>query len=98
VALAWWGPDKGDEGPIQVFDGQHKAAAQILLGAQAIPVRIFIRPDVDVLLKTNTNAGDKLKQVAFDSAVKHHLGNTLFNERIIIYREHRKLRSQRSND
>ncbi len=32
VALAWWAPAEDGAGPVKVFDGQHKAAAQILLG------------------------------------------------------------------
>ncbi len=85
VSLAWWGPESGDEGSINVFDGQHKAAAQILLGANELPVRVFVRPDIKVLLEANTNAGDKLRQVAFDSAVKRHLGSTLYYERVQEY-------------
>jgi HNH endonuclease len=57
VALAWWNPSLGDE-KIHVFDGQHKAAAQILLGSRNLPVRIFLNPDTNVLLDANTNAGD----------------------------------------
>lgn len=61
VTLAWWSPESGDEGKVQVFDGQHKAAAQILLGVKELPVRIFVRPNLNVLLEANTNAGDKLE-------------------------------------
>ena len=91
VALAWWGPDSGEEGPVQIFDGQHKAAAQILLGVKELPVRIFIRPNRDVLTQANTNAGDKLRQVAFSSDVKRHLGNTLYKERVEEYQRLRQL-------
>jgi hypothetical protein len=91
VALAWWGPEDGDEGNVQVFDGQHKAAAQVLLGVKDLPVRIFIRPNLNVLLETNTNAGDKLKQVAFDAAVKRHLGSALFQERVEDYQKLKRL-------
>ncbi len=89
VALGWWNPTLGDE-KIHIFDGQHKAAAQILLGAKALPVRLFINADTNVLLDANTNAGDKLRQVAFNVAVKRHLGNTIYNERM---EEYRKLKS-----
>jgi len=85
VALAWWSPESGDEGRVNVFDGQHKAVAQILLGTKALPVRVFLKPDLKVLLEANTNAGDKLKQVAFDSAVKRYLGSTLYRERVEDY-------------
>jgi hypothetical protein len=54
---------------IRVFDGQHKAAAQILLGARDIPLRIFVDPDAELLLTANTNAGTTLRQVAFDKSV-----------------------------
>jgi hypothetical protein len=95
VTLAWWSPESGDEGEVQVFDGQHKAAAQILLGARELPVRIFIKPNRNVLLEANTNAGDKLRQVAFDAAVKRHLGNTLYIERV---QEYQKLKGLSSDD
>lgn len=86
VSLAWWAPeDSSDSGQVKVFDGQHKAAAQILLGVNKLPVRIFVNPDTNVLLAANTNAGDKLRQVAFDAAVMRHLGSTLYAERVLQY-------------
>jgi len=94
VSLAWWASDleRDGLGLVKVFDGQHKAAAQILLGVTALPVRVFMEPDVNVLLTTNTNAGDKLRQVAFDVAILRHLGNTLYTERIRQYKEIKNLR------
>lgn len=91
VALAWWAPDDDGAGPVKVFDGQHKAAAQILLGVRELPVRVFVEPDTNVLLQANTNAGGKLRQVAFDAAVMRHLGSTLYLERINQYRSMRGL-------
>jgi hypothetical protein len=82
VGLAWWKPEDGNAGKVHVFDGQHKAAPKILLGVKELPVRLFIDPDLNVLLEANTNAGDKLKQVAFDAAVKRHLGSALYQERV----------------
>lgn len=38
-----------DEGKIRIFDGQHKAAAQIMLGAKTLIIRLFLHTDVDVL-------------------------------------------------
>lgn len=67
---------------ILVFDGQHKAAAQILLGTRRLPVRVFVDPDIDLLLTANTNAGDTLRQVAFDMSVKRRLGHSLYLDRI----------------
>jgi hypothetical protein len=92
VALAWWAPDEDGAGPVKVFDGQHKAAAQILLGVNALPVRVFVQPDMNLLLQANTNAGDKLRQVAFDVAVLRHLGSTLFWERARQYQQMKSLR------
>ena len=91
VSLAWWAPEADSEGPLKVFDGQHKAAAQILLGVKRLPLRIFIEPDLKVLLQANTNAGDSLKQVAFDMAVKRHLGSALYRERLNEYRQVKQL-------
>jgi len=91
VSLAWWAPGADGAGPIKVFDGQHKAAAQILLGVKKLPLRVFVEPDLKVLLQANTNAGDSLKQVAFDMAVKRHLGSALYKERIAEYRAAKRL-------
>lgn len=85
VPLAWM-TSQGGKSAVHVFDGQHKAAAQIMLGAQALPVRVFIDPDPDTLITTNTNAGTTLKQVAFDKSVQRHLGSTLYKDRIERFR------------
>lgn len=91
VALAWWAPTLDGAGAIKVFDGQHKAAAQILLGNRELPIRVFVEPDINVLLQTNTNAGDKLRQVAFDTAVIRHLGSSLYAERVRQYQQMKSL-------
>jgi len=81
VPLAWIRSEK-EVSPIYVFDGQHKAAAQIMLGVRNLPVRVFIDPDPDTLITTNTNAGTTLKQVAFDKSVQRHLGASLYRDRL----------------
>ena len=86
VGLAWWEPTEDGAGTLRIFDGQHKAAAQILLGVRELPMRVFVEPDTNVLLQANTNAGGKLRQVAFDAAVMRHLGSTLYAERVNQYR------------
>ena len=91
VALAWWAPDAEGVGRLKVFDGQHKAAAQILLGVRYLPLRVFVEPDTNVLLQANTNAGGKLRQVAFDAAVMRHLGSSLYVERVKKYQSMRGL-------
>jgi len=91
VALGWWAPETDGAGVLKVFDGQHKAAAQILLGTRELPVRVFVQPDTNVLLQANTNAGGKLRQVAFDAAVMRHLGSSLYVERVRKYQSMRGL-------
>ena len=87
VSLGWINTSEGSEARIQIFDGQHKAAAQVLLGARSLPVRVFIDPDTNVLLTANTNAGTTLRQVAFDKSVQRSLGSSLLSNRIDRYRE-----------
>lgn len=86
VCLGWTKLD-GNNGKchLGIFDGQHKAVAQVLLDVEKIPVRIFLNPDLDVLVTTNMNAGTVLRQVAIDKASRRHLGRSLFNERIERY-------------
>lgn len=80
-----WISSESNRSAIHIFDGQHKAAAQIMLGVRHLPVRVFVDPDHDVLITTNTNAGTTLKQVAFDKSVQRSLGHTLYRERIERY-------------
>ncbi|MGQ9847995.1 MAG: HNH endonuclease [Bacteroidales bacterium] len=84
ISLGWI-KIENNRGKIKIFDGQHKAAAQILLGIKELPVRVFLNPDLDLLTTTNTNAGTTLRQVAFDKSVQRHLGSTLYLERIRRY-------------
>jgi hypothetical protein len=90
VALAWVDQRSG-KAPVKVFDGQHKATAQVLLGCRALPVRVFVDPDPDLLLTTNTNAGTSLRQVAFDKSVQRRLGRSLFTDRLERYRAEKHL-------
>ena len=76
-----------DDNKIKVFDGQHKAVAQIMLGVRNIVVRLFINPDVDRLTETNTNAGSKLKQIAFDKSIVRQLHETLYAETLSKYQK-----------
>ena len=86
VALSRLDSSNG-QNKIMIFDGQHKAAAQILLGTKILPVRIFVDADVDLLLTANTNAGDALRQVAFDKSIRRRLGHSLFTDRIARYQK-----------
>jgi HNH endonuclease len=86
VALAWVDTSVNPS-EVKVFDGQHKAAAQVLLGVRWLPIRVFVDPDPQRLLDTNTRAGSTLRQVAFDKSVLRSLGHSLFNDRVRRYRK-----------
>ncbi|MBM3127185.1 MAG: HNH endonuclease [Chloroflexi bacterium] len=90
-SLGWIHTADGEPSTVRIFDGQHKAAAQILLGVRSLPVRVFINPDIDILLKTNFNAGTSLRQVAFDKSVQRHLGNTVYVQRVERYQAEHNL-------
>jgi hypothetical protein len=88
ISLGWvFLEPKKTKSKVSVFDGQHKAAAQVLLGVHSLPVRVFLNPNLDLLLTTNTNAGTTLRQVAFDKSVQRHLGSTLYTERLRTYQK-----------
>ncbi|AXY78081.1 HNH endonuclease [Paraflavitalea soli] len=91
VSLGWVENQNGDGSEVKVFDGQHKVAAQILLGVRKIPIRIFINPDKNRLTLTNFHAGTTLRQVAFDKSVQRHLGNTLYSQRVKRYQVEHEL-------
>ena len=74
VALGWIETDDAPDARIRVFDGQHKTAAQVLLGVKELTLRVFVDPDAEVLLTANTNAGTTLRQVAFDKSRKRRRG------------------------
>jgi hypothetical protein len=80
-----------DGDKIKIFDGQHKAVAQILLGTRQLVIRLFLDADVDVLTETNTNAGSVLRQIAFDKSIMRQLNNTLYLEKIKQYQHDHSL-------
>lgn len=82
IPLAWIDTNEADGPKVRLFDGQHKAAAQILLDQRSLPVRIFVDPNTDTLITTNTNAGTNLRQVAFDKSTQRHLGASILGDRI----------------
>lgn len=76
-----------DDGKIKIFDGQHKAVAQIMLGTRKLVLRLFVDPNVARLEDTNTTAGSKLRQIAFDKSVIRELHSTLLNSKIDEYQK-----------
>lgn len=85
ISLGWIDIHDSADAFVKIFDGQHKAAAQVMLDVKEIPVRIFINPNEDLIILTNFRAGTVLKQVAFDKSIQRHLGNTLFFDRVTRY-------------
>jgi hypothetical protein len=50
---------------VLLFDGQHKAAAQVWAGRKRVECKIYLDPDVRRLKETNLTAHDKLRQMPF---------------------------------
>ena len=71
-----------NESKLFIFDGQHKAATQILLGTRKLLLRVFIDPDIELLAITNERAGTVLRQVAFDKSVQRQMGSTILSWKI----------------
>lgn len=69
----------GGKGKIFLFDGQHKTAAQILLGRTEIPVRVFVNPPKDELKEVNRRAHKELRQIEFFRSVLDSLGEDIFS-------------------
>lgn len=65
-------------GKILLFDGQHKAAAQVFLGNRELYLRVFINPDVKLIKSTNFGAHTKLAQIHFPTAIQDKVGHDIF--------------------
>jgi hypothetical protein len=65
---------------ILLFDGQHKAAAQMYLGRPRLFVRVFVNPDKNRLKETNFRAHTRLAQIHFPQLVEDRVGDDLFLE------------------
>ncbi len=65
---------------IYLFDGQHKAAAQIWAGRSELECKIYINPVIKVLKETNLVAHDKLRQMPFFTSVLINKWASIFTE------------------
>ena len=65
---------------ILVFDGQHKAAAQLYAGKDRLMIRVFVNYDKKRLKETNYRAHTKLAQVHFPQLINDRVGTDLFRE------------------
>jgi hypothetical protein len=57
-----------DNGALLLFDGQHKAAAQIWSGRKAIECKVYIQPESKRLKETNLEAHQSYRQMSFYSS------------------------------
>jgi len=55
------------DGTLLLFDGQHKAAAQIWSGRKAVECKVYIRPDKKLINETNLEAHQTYRQMSFYS-------------------------------
>jgi hypothetical protein len=53
------------DGSLLLFDGQHKAAAQVWAGREVLDCKVYLAPDIRRLKETNLSAHDKLRQMPF---------------------------------
>lgn len=65
---------------ILLFDGQHKAAAQIWAGRDMLDCKIYIEPDVKNLKETNLIAHDNLRQMPFFTSILINKWASIFEE------------------
>jgi hypothetical protein len=56
-----------DSGLIVLFDGQHKAAAQVWAGRSMIECKVYLKPDKRLLKETNLDAHGPYRQMSFYS-------------------------------
>lgn len=54
-----------EDNQVLLFDGQHKAAAQLWAGRDRLDCKIYLNPEVRKLKETNLAAHDKLRQMPF---------------------------------
>lgn len=67
-------------GKIMLFDGQHKAAAQLYLGCARLFLRIFLNCDKGLLREANFRAHTKLAQIHFPQLTADKVGHDIFRE------------------
>ena len=77
--------DDWKKAKILLFDGQHKAVAQIYNDRKYLPARIFIAGDKDELKETNWRAHTDLRQIEFYRSIAARVGSGLFAEKFKEY-------------
>ena len=56
-----------DDGALLLFDGQHKAAAQIWAGRENLECKVYVEPVAKVIKETNLEAHQSYRQMSFYS-------------------------------
>ena len=56
-----------EDGALLLFDGQHKAAAQIWAGRKTVECKVYIRPTAKLIKETNLEAHQSYRQMSFYS-------------------------------
>lgn len=77
-SLAILDADSAGEGRIMVFDGQHKAAAQLYVRSPRLFVRIFVDIEKAKIKRTNFRAHTLLAQIHFPQLISDKVGHDLF--------------------
>ncbi|HDN83588.1 MAG TPA: HNH endonuclease [Candidatus Altiarchaeales archaeon] len=72
---------------ILLFDGQHKAVAQIYNERRYLLLRIFVKGDKETLKETNWRAHTDLRQIEFFRSIAARVGSGLFAEKFKEYLE-----------
>jgi hypothetical protein len=78
---------------ILLFDGQHKAAAQIWADRKEIECKIYVEPDIKYLKETNLVAHDKLRQMPFFTSVLINKWASIFEQE---WKEYMSLKGDKS--
>ena len=72
---------------VLLFDGQHKAVAQLYNERKYLILRIFIKGDKEKLKETNWRAHTELRQIEFFKSIAARVGSGIFAERFKKYLE-----------
>lgn len=67
-----------NDGRISVFDGQHKAAAQLYVRSPRLFVRVFLNINRSKIKRTNFRAHTLLAQIHFPQLISDKVGHDLF--------------------
>jgi hypothetical protein len=75
------------KGKILLFDGQHKAAAQLYLRNSKLFTRVFVNADKDKIKQANFRAHTVVAQIHFPDFIQDKVGHDLFKLEFDSYRD-----------